>query len=51
LAGKLEKNQNYAPPTHYLFLNEKRKLKRVERVKKQIAKFDLKQEDLGFAIT
>jgi transposase len=44
----LVKGVNYNPPTEYLFLDEKRKLKLVARVKKQIAKFDLTEEDLGF---
>ena len=39
----------YKPPTEYLFLDEKRKLKLVQRIKKNIIKFDLKQEDIGFA--
>jgi len=38
----------YKPPTEYLFLEEKRKLKLIERVKKQITKFDLTKEDFGF---
>jgi hypothetical protein len=38
----------YKPPTDYLFLDEKRKLKLVARVKKQIAKFELTKEDFGF---
>ena len=38
----------YKPPTEYLFLDEKRKLKLVARVKKQIAKFELTKEDVGF---
>ena len=38
----------YKPPTDYLFLDEKRKLKIVARVKKQITKFDLTKEDFGF---
>lgn len=41
----------YKPPTDYLFLDEKRKLKLVARVKKQIAKFALTNEDLGCVIT
>lgn len=41
----------YKPPTEYLFLDEKRKLKLVARVKKQIAKFDLTKEDFGFVTT
>ena len=39
----------YQPPTEYLFLDEKRKLKLVARIKKQVAKFDLTMEDVGFA--
>lgn len=39
----------YQPPIEYLFLDQKRKMKLVERVKKQIAKFELKPEDVGFA--
>jgi transposase len=45
------KNLPYKPPTDYLFLDEKRKLKLVARVKKQIAKFDLTKEDFGFVTT
>ena len=40
---------SYSPPTHYLFLDEKRKLKLVQRIRKNIAKLDLKPEELGFA--
>ena len=42
------KNMPYKPPTDYLFLDEKRKLGLVKRIKKQIDKFDLTNEDLGF---
>ncbi len=38
----------YQPPTQYLFLDEKRKLGMVKRIKKQIAKFELTNEELGF---
>ena len=38
----------YNPPTEYLFLSQKRKLKLVTRIKKQIAKFDIKPDDIGF---
>jgi len=41
----------YAPPTDYLFLDQKRKLKMVSRIRKNIAKFDLKPEELGIATT
>jgi transposase len=38
----------YSPPQEYLFLDQKRKLKMVSRIKKNIAKFDLKPVDVGF---
>ncbi len=38
----------YQPPTEYLFLDQKRKLKMVQLIKKNIVKFDLKPEDVGF---
>ena len=44
----LVKGQPYNPPTEYQFLDEKRKNKLVARVKKQITKFDITKEDLGF---
>ena len=37
----------YKPPTEYLFLDQKRKMGIAKRIKKQIAKFDLKPEDVG----
>lgn len=37
----------YHPPTEYLFLDQKRKLGLVKRIKKQINKFDINPEDLG----
>ncbi|RZK22832.1 MAG: IS110 family transposase [Flavobacterium sp.] len=37
----------YNPPTQYLFLDEKRKLGLVKRIKKNISKFGLSPEDLG----
>ena len=43
------KRTPYNPPTEYLFLDEKRKLKLVSRIKKQVAKFELTKEDFGFA--
>jgi transposase len=48
LWNMIVKKLPYKPPTDYLFLDEKRKLKLVARVKKQIAKFDLTKEDFGF---
>jgi len=43
------KKIQYNPPSEYLFLDQKRKLKMVTRIKKNISKFDLKPEDFGFA--
>lgn len=40
----------YQPPTEYLFLDQKRKLGLVKRIKKQIDKFEIKPEELGIAI-
>jgi len=45
----LTKNEQYKPPTEYLFLDQKRKMKLVSRIKKNIIKFDLKPEDVGFS--
>ena len=42
------KNISYSPPTDYLFLDQKRKLKLVNRIKKSITKFELKPDELGF---
>ena len=39
----------YSPPKEYLFLDQKRKLRMVSRIKKNIHKFNLKPEDIGFA--
>lgn len=44
----ITKKVSYQPPTEYLFLDQKRKVKLVTRIKKQIAKFDLKPDDVGF---
>lgn len=38
----------YKPPTEYQFLDQKRKQKFIEKLKKNIAKFELKPEDIGF---
>lgn len=45
------KGMPYQPPTQYLFLDEKRKLGLVKRIKKQIAKFEITKEDLGIVAT
>ena len=42
------KKIKYDPPKPYLFLDQKRKMGLAKRIKKQIDKFDLKPEDLGF---
>ncbi len=47
----LVKEMPYESPTQYLFLDEKRKLGLVKRIKKQIAKFELQPEQLGFITT
>lgn len=39
----------YQPPTDYLFLDQKRKLRLVNKMKKNIVKFDIKPEDVGFS--
>lgn len=41
----------YRPPNEYLFLDQKRKLKLVQSIRKKIAKFDIKPEDVGFVTT
>ena len=43
----ITKKVSYSPPTQYLFLDQKRKLRMVNRIKKNIAKFDLNPEELG----
>lgn len=42
------KKEEYKPEEKHMFLDEKRKLGLVKRIRKKIAKFDLKPEDLGF---
>ena len=39
----------YKSDKEYLFLDQKRQMKLVSRIKRQIAKFDFKPEQLGFA--
>jgi transposase len=45
------KHRPYNPPSEYLFLDQKRKMKLVQRIRKKIAKLDLKPEDVGFAMS
>jgi transposase len=44
----ITKKVQYTPPTEYLFLDQKRKMKLVQRIKKNIAKFQLKPDEVGF---
>lgn len=44
----ITKSVPYSPPTEYLFLDQKRKMGLVKRIKNQINKFDLNPQDLGF---
>lgn len=44
----ITKKVSYQPPTEYLFLDQKRKVKLITRIKKQITKFDLKPDEVGF---
>lgn len=44
----LVKGVSYNPPTEYLFLDQKRKMKLVSRIKKNIVKFELSPKDVGF---
>jgi transposase len=44
----ITKGEKYINPEPYLFLDQKRKLGIVKRIKKQIAKFDLTNDELGF---
>lgn len=44
----ITKKIQYNPPKEYLMLDQKRKLGLVSRIRKSIAKFDLKPDDLGF---
>ena len=49
LWNMITKGIQYNPPMEYLFLDQKRKLRMVTKIKKSIAKFELKPDDLGFA--
>jgi transposase len=49
LWNMITKGVQYNPPLEYLFLDQKRKLRLVQKIKKNIAKFELKPEDVGFA--
>ena len=49
LWNMITKGHAYSPPATYLCLDEKRKLGIVKRIRKTVAKFELKPDDLGFA--
>ncbi len=44
----ISKRIAYKPQTEYLFLDQKRKLRLIQKIKNNIAKFELKPEDVGF---
>jgi hypothetical protein len=44
----ITRKEAYKPPTEYLLLEQKRRLKLVKQVRKTITKFDLKPEEVGF---
>jgi uncharacterized protein YcaQ len=45
------KRTAYNPPSAYQFLDEKRKLKLVTRIRKTISKFEIKPGELGYVTT
>jgi transposase len=45
------KKQPYQPPTQYLFLDQKRKMGLIKKIKKQINKFEITGQDLGIVTT
>ena len=49
LWNMITKGIAYNPPIEYLFLDQKRKLRLVQNIKRNIAKFEIKPEDVGFA--
>ena len=44
----ISKKIPYRQPTEYLFLDQKRKMRLVQKIRKNIAKLELKPADLGF---
>lgn len=47
----MSKKIPYTSPTEYLFLDQKRKIRVIDKIKRNIAKLELKPQDLGFVIT
>mgnify|MGYP001104335415 CR=1 FL=1 len=41
------KQVSYSPPKEYLFLDQKRKMGIAKKIKKQMAKFDIKPDEIG----
>lgn len=50
LWNMITKKIPYNPPTEYLFIDQKRKQKLVQNIKRNVARFDLKPQDFGFII-
>lgn len=51
LWNMITKRVPYNPPIQYLFLDQKRKLRLVQNIKRNIAKFEIKPEEVGFITT
>jgi transposase len=49
LWNMITKKQPYNPPIHYLFLDQKRKMGLIKKMKKQINKFEITGNDLGLS--
>jgi transposase len=47
----VSKQAAYPSPTEYLFHDQKRKIRVMNKIKKNIAKLELKPDDPGFAAT
>jgi len=47
----IAKRMEYNPSIQYLFLDQKRKLKLIAKIKRSITKFDISNEELGIVIT
>lgn len=45
----ITKRVPYKPPTEYLFLDQKRKIAAAKKIMKNIAKFDIKPDEIGFS--
>jgi transposase len=51
IRNMIVKKQPYQPPTQYLFLDQKRKMGLIKKMKKQINKFEITGNDLGIVTT